>query len=136
MLVWFSILVAMSTQLTVTGVTQYFTGQISTFMGQFTSNWVATFYFLHAFYFVMHYLIASQTAHVAALYTAFLSIMIAAGVPPVLGALTLAFNNNLFGGKTAGIIVRMRPARGRGGWGRGQTDPADGQRADRAWNWV
>jgi len=98
MLIWFSILVAMSFQLTVTGVTQYFTGQISVFMGQFTSSWVATFYLLHLFYFLMHYLIASQTAHVAALYSAFLSIMIAAGVPPVLGALTLAFNNNLFGG--------------------------------------
>jgi len=100
MLIWFSILVAMSSQLTATGVTQYFTGQISAFMGQFTTSWVTTFYFLHAFYFLMHYLVASQTAHVAALYTAFLSLMIAAGVPPVLGALTLGFNNSLFGGIT------------------------------------
>jgi di/tricarboxylate transporter len=50
------------------------------------------------FYFFADYLLASQTAHIAALYAPFLSAMIAAGVPPRLGALTLAFSSNLMGG--------------------------------------
>ena len=50
---------------------------------------------LHVAYMLVHYLFASQTAHVAALSAAFLGMMIAAGVPPVLAALTLTFNSNL-----------------------------------------
>lgn len=42
----------------------------------------------------------TQSAHVGALYPAFLSMMIASGAPPALAALTLAFNTNLFGGLT------------------------------------
>ena len=49
-------------------------------------------------YYTMHYFFASQSAHVGALYPAFLSMMVASGAPPALAALTLAFNTNLFGG--------------------------------------
>lgn len=41
-----------------------------------------------------------QTAHVGALYSAFLAMMLTAGVPPVIAALSLGFMSNLFGSIT------------------------------------
>lgn len=41
-----------------------------------------------------------QTAHVGALYSAFLAMMLTAGVPAVLAALSLGFMSNLFGSIT------------------------------------
>jgi hypothetical protein len=43
---------------------------------------------------------APQTAHVGALYSAFCAMMLGAGVPPMLAAITLAMNVNLFGSMT------------------------------------
>ena len=63
-------------------------------------TWPVAFALLHLGYFALHYLFASQTAHVGALYSAFLGMMLASGAPPVLAALTLAFNTNLFGAVT------------------------------------
>ena len=62
--------------------------------------WPAAFGLLHCVYMAVHYLFASQTAHVAALSAAFLGMMVAAGVPPVLAVLTLIFNSNLQGALT------------------------------------
>ena len=42
-------------------------------------GWGAVFGLLNAAYFGLHYLFASQTAHVGALYAAFLAMMLAAG---------------------------------------------------------
>jgi hypothetical protein len=41
-----------------------------------------------------------QTAHVGALYAAFLAMMLTAGVPAVIAALSLGFMSNLFGSIT------------------------------------
>ena len=41
-----------------------------------------------------------QTAHVGALYSAFLAMMVATGVPPVIAAISLGFMSNLFGSIT------------------------------------
>lgn len=51
-------------------------------------------------YFTVHYLFASQTAHVGALYSAFLAMNLAAGVPPLLAVLALGYSTNLFGALT------------------------------------
>jgi len=46
-------------------------------------------------YCYVHYGFASMTAHVTALYPAFLAAALAAGVPPVMAALVLAYFSNL-----------------------------------------
>ena len=46
-------------------------------------------------YFYAHYGFASITAHVTAMFTPFLVVMIAAGAPPALAALSLAAFSNL-----------------------------------------
>lgn len=51
-------------------------------------------------YVAMHYLFASQSAHIAALYTPFLSVMIQCGISPVLSAMSLAYVGNAFTGMT------------------------------------
>ncbi|KAL4361817.1 hypothetical protein GQ457_04G003640 [Hibiscus cannabinus] len=75
-------------------------GCVATFLQSFSLSWPAAFGVLQASYFFIHYLFASQTGHVGALYSAFLAMHLAAGVPGILAALALAYNTNLFGAIT------------------------------------
>jgi DASS family divalent anion:Na+ symporter len=52
------------------------------------------------FYFYSHYLFASNTAHVTAMFSAFLATAIQIGSPALLSALLLGYCSNLFGGLT------------------------------------
>ena len=99
-LLWFSVLISMSGQLNTMGVVPYFANSVSTTLAAMDMGWMQVFALLHGVYFIMHYFFASQSAHVGALYPAFLSMMLASGTPPMLAALTLGFNTNLFGGLT------------------------------------
>ncbi len=49
-------------------------------------------------YFFSHYLFASNTAHIVAMYAVFLGAAVATGTPPLFAALVLGFIGNLFGG--------------------------------------
>ncbi len=65
---------------------------------------------LTALYMYLHYLFASMTAQIVALYAGFLTLAVAAGVPPLLSALVLAFFSNLYAclthyGDGAGPII-------------------------------
>jgi DASS family divalent anion:Na+ symporter len=51
-------------------------------------------------YVAMHYLFASQSAHVAALYPPFLAVMLRCGISPTLSAMSLAYVGNAFTGLT------------------------------------
>lgn len=62
------------------GVISAFTGWASSHLDALHLPWPALFAALHIQFFLLHYLFASQTAHVGALYTAFLSLMLAGGV--------------------------------------------------------
>jgi DASS family divalent anion:Na+ symporter len=99
-LLWFAILISMSSALNALGVVGYFAGAVSSSLVAANVSWGAAFGALHLGYYLMHYFFASQSAHVGALYPAFLAMMISSGAPPALAALTLAFNTNLFGGLT------------------------------------
>eukprot|EP00873_Tetraselmis_striata_P037103 jgi/Tetstr1/457367/TSEL_043970.t1 len=99
-LVWFTILISLSAQLNALGVVSWLAGSVSAALTAMQLGWMQAFGILHVGYYILHYFFASQTAHVGALYTAFLGMMMAAGAPPVLAALTLGFNTNLFGGMT------------------------------------
>jgi DASS family divalent anion:Na+ symporter len=99
-LLWFSILISMSGQLNQLGVVGHFASAVSEALAAAHMTWLQAFGTLHFGYFIMHYFFASQSAHVGALYPAFLTMLIASGCPPTLAALSLAFNTNLFGGLT------------------------------------
>ena len=63
-------------------------------------SWLTAFVILALVYYYSHYFFASNTAHVSAMYAAFLAVMIAAGAPAMLAALVLAFFSSLFSSTT------------------------------------
>ncbi|PIA55162.1 hypothetical protein AQUCO_00800116v1 [Aquilegia coerulea] len=99
-LAWFAVLVGMAGQLTNSGIVTWMSDSVAKCLQSYSLSWPAAFLVLQAAYFLIHYLFASQTGHVGALYSAFLAMNLASGVPGVLAALALAFNTNLFGALT------------------------------------
>lgn len=99
-LAWFAVLVGMASQLTSLGIVHWLSDWVAKIIISLSLSWPAAFAILQASYFLIHYLFASQTGHVGALYSAFLAMHIVAGVPGVLAALALAYNTNLFGALT------------------------------------
>ncbi len=97
-LVWFAALVMMADFLNKLGLIPWFSTEMGAAVGGFA--WVPAFLILALVYFYSHYFFASCTAHVSAMYAAFLIVAIAAGTPPLLAALVLAFFSNLFAGTT------------------------------------
>ena len=97
-LTWFSVLVMMATQLNKLGFIPWFSKLIVNSLGNM--NWFLVLLLVILIYFYSHYMFASATAHVSAMYAALLGVSIAAGVPPVLAALMLGFFGNLAGSTT------------------------------------
>lgn len=97
-LVWFAVLVMLAGQLQELGVIGWFSDAIT----DATSGvgWRTAFVILTLVYLFSHYLFASNTAHVAAMYAAFLAAATATGAPPVMAALVLGFISSLYGGLT------------------------------------
>ncbi|XP_010266911.1 PREDICTED: dicarboxylate transporter 2.1, chloroplastic-like [Nelumbo nucifera] len=99
-LAWFAVLVGMAGQLTNLGIVTWMSSCVAKSLQSLSLSWPAAFGVLQAAYFFIHYLFASQTGHVGALFSAFLAMHLASGVHGVLAALALAYNTNLFGALT------------------------------------
>jgi DASS family divalent anion:Na+ symporter len=93
-LVWFASLVMMATFLGQLGFIGWFSKEVSGAIGE--TGWVTGFLVLSLVYFYSHYLFASNTAHVSAMFAPFLTVAVALGAPPLLAALVLGFFSNLF----------------------------------------
>ena len=78
-LFWFAVLVGMSGQLNSSGVISHFADIVGGKLTSMNMGWQPVFGLLNGAYFVLHYMFASQTAHVGALYAAFLAMMLSAG---------------------------------------------------------
>ncbi len=91
--IWYGGLVRMAEALGETGITKRFA---ETAAG-FTTGWIwwIALGALLLIYFYAHYGFASITAHVTAMYTPFLVVILAAGAPPYLAVLSLAYFSNL-----------------------------------------
>lgn len=99
-LAWFGVLIGMATQLTTLGVVAWMSDGVANFLKSLSMHWSGAFCILQAAYFFIHYLFASQTGHVAALYSAFLGMCLASKVPGLFATLVLGYNTNLFGALT------------------------------------
>ncbi|MFD1421725.1 anion permease [Lactiplantibacillus songbeiensis] len=97
-LTWFSVLVMMATQLNESGFIPWLSKAIAGAMSGL--NWIIVLVVIILAYFYSHYLFASSTAHVSAMYSAFLGVAISAHVPGLLAALMLGFFGNLFASTT------------------------------------
>ena len=70
-LLWFAVLIGMSSQLNSLGVIKAFATGAGAALATLNLGWMQMFALLHAIFFGLHYMFASQTAQVGALYTAF-----------------------------------------------------------------
>ncbi len=92
-LIWFAPLVMMADTLNEIGVIKVLSGKMFGLMAGW--SWPLVLVALSLTYLYIHYSFASMTAQVTALYPGFLAAALAAGVPPMLAALPLAYFSNL-----------------------------------------
>ncbi len=91
--IWYGGLVRMAEALGETGITKRFAETAAGFASGWT--WYAALALLLLVYFYAHYAFASITAHATAMYIPFLTVTLAAGAPPYLAVLSLAYFSNL-----------------------------------------
>jgi DASS family divalent anion:Na+ symporter len=95
-LVFFAVLVGMASQLQTYGVIGWVGDKVSG--GVDGLPWLVAFAVLTVVYFYAHYLFASNTAQIVAMYSVFLAAALVTGAPALFAALVLGFIGNLFGG--------------------------------------
>jgi DASS family divalent anion:Na+ symporter len=91
--IWYGGLVRMAEALGQTGITRKFAESVAGLTLGW--KWWLALGVLLLIYFYAHYGFASITAHVTAMYTPFLIVSLAAGAPPYLAVLALAYFSNL-----------------------------------------
>ncbi len=94
-IVWFAVLVMMASSLNNLGFIGWFSDLVKGKMGGM--DWHYAYPIIVIVYFLSHYIFASATAHVAAMYAALLGVGVSLGVPPMLLALTLGFMGSIYG---------------------------------------
>jgi divalent anion:Na+ symporter, DASS family len=91
--IWYGGLVNMAGALGETGLTKLFAERSAAFTNGW--QWHIALAALVFIYFYSHYAFASITAHVTAMFIPFLTVSLAAGAPPFLAVLLLAYFSNL-----------------------------------------
>lgn len=91
--IWYGGLVRMAEALGETGITKSFAEAAAGFTAGW--KWWLALGLLLLVYFYAHYGFASITAHATAMYVPFLVVILAAGAPPYLAVLSLAYFSNL-----------------------------------------
>ena len=94
-LIFFAVLVGMAENLNNLGVITWIGSVVSGAVGGM--SWPVAFAILALVYFYAHYMFASNTAQIVAMYGVFLGAAITAGAPPMFAALALGYIGNLFG---------------------------------------
>ena len=97
-LVWMGGLISLATALDKLGFIGWFSKLIGASLAGF--SWEMALGILLLVYMYSHYAFASLSAHVTAMYAAFLAVSVAAGAPPFLAAMGLGVISALFGGLT------------------------------------
>jgi len=97
-LFWFGGLVMMASYLNQLGFMKWFATTVGNSLAGWT--WISALIILMLVYFYSHYGFASTTAHVTAMFPAFLAVAVAVKAPPYLAALTLGFFSALNAGIT------------------------------------
>lgn len=98
-IIWFSILIFMASQLAQKdGFIPWFSKTVADSMQGFSWGWVIAI--LCIVYFYSHYLFASITAHVTAMFGSLLSVAIAASVPAALAVMLLVFTTSIMTSST------------------------------------
>ncbi|MEF9520091.1 anion permease [Chlamydia crocodili] len=96
--IWFGALIMMASFLNQLGFIPLIGDSVAA--GVAGLSWKVGFLILFLMYFYSHYLFASNTAHIGAMFPVFLAVSISLGTNPIFACLVLAFSSNLFGGLT------------------------------------
>lgn len=96
--IWMGSLVGLADYLAKLGFISWLAEVVS--VGMMGISWIPAFLLVVIIYVYTHYGFASMTAHVVAMYSAFVTVAVAAGVPPYLAALSLAFASSICGSLT------------------------------------
>jgi DASS family divalent anion:Na+ symporter len=91
--VWYGGLVLLARELGETGITRWFADTTANMTAGM--DWPLALAILVLVYFYAHYAFASITAHATAMFIPFLVVALAAGAPPLLATLVLAYSSNL-----------------------------------------
>jgi DASS family divalent anion:Na+ symporter len=92
-LIWMGSLMALAGQLARTGFIPWFAKSAAASMAGVTG--FSALLLLIVIYMYSHYGFASMTAHISAMYAAFVAVAVSAGAPPYMAALALGFTANL-----------------------------------------
>ena len=87
---WFAALVMMATYLNKLGLITWFSSVLETGIGHLGLSWMPACLLLMLAYLYAHYMFASTTAHITAMFAAFYTAGLALGAPPMLFALMMA----------------------------------------------
>ena len=96
--IWYGGLVRMAEALGETGLTKRFAQSAAGLTAGW--KWWLALAALLLIYFYAHYAFASITAHATAMYTPFLAVILAAGAPPLVAVLLMAYCSNLMASLT------------------------------------
>jgi DASS family divalent anion:Na+ symporter len=92
-LIWMGGLITLADMLSRKGFIPWFSKMIAASMAGI--DWTYALVALILIYMYSHYAFASLTAHIGAMYAAFIAVAAAAGTPPYLAALAMAFTANI-----------------------------------------
>jgi DASS family divalent anion:Na+ symporter len=92
-LIWFGGIVMLADKLNKVGLLKAFSNAVAGLVAGW--RWPLALVLLLVIYNYSHYVFASATAHVTAMFPAFLGVALLVGAPPLLAALSLAFFSNL-----------------------------------------
>ncbi len=97
-MIWFSVIISLAGGLSSLGFISWMTTKLETTISGFGA--MQTFVILGILYIYVHYLFATASGHVAALYAPFAATAIAAGAPPMMVAICFGIFSNLMWGNT------------------------------------
>lgn len=96
--IWFSVIISLATGLSDLGFIKWMAGLLGNLIQGVGA--METFVLLGVLYIYVHYLFATASGHVAALYVPFAATAIAAGAPPMMVAICFGIFSNLMWGNT------------------------------------
>lgn len=94
-IIWFSTLVMMATFLGKLGLIDWFSETIEITINNLRIHWILSSLILILIYVYSHYFFASTTAHIIAMFSAFLNVGLSVGAPPILFGMILGYSSSL-----------------------------------------
>ena len=94
-MIWIGLLIMLAAKLNEYGMISWFGKELGAHLQGY--RLIVVYVLVATIYFYSHYLFASATAHISALFPLSLALMIAAGIPPFVGAIALGSLSNIYG---------------------------------------